>query len=294
MSSPMQKADVNDTSSSIRHSISMIVDQHCNEMKQLADDFGFIYARDSMCGFIAMALAVHSEECKIDMAPGGIINILQQEVLPWMVDRRQAYIDQHEDEFVPHGTPYQESQGRMSIQTYKGMMCSTVEIAQYLSLEKWMVLRQDGNDYCCCFALLRNILEGPPIDAETSIRFPRQEGSFIAQEELEYLQHERQFWTSGADQYVQVADTFMSVQDLSELVIGTANKQWNVIIDSNSHYHVLRISFDRSRNANSGNNDEQQRNIMVLEEFDSMKRDKDYKSHPCENLVFALQQAWQK
>ena len=83
----------------------------------------------------------------------------------------------------------------------------------------------------------------------------------------------------------------MSVRDFSELVTGTTNKEWNVIIDSNCHYHVLKIAFERS-NDNSSDEQSTISDVMILEELESMKRDEHDMSQPCDNLMLALRQAW--
>jgi len=71
----------------------------------------------------------------------------------------------------------------------------------------------------------------------------------------------------------------VSVQEWCEQVIAS-RREWKVIIDSNCHYHVLRVAFDNG-------------DVMVLEELDSVEReDNDYRSQPCDNLMRILHNAW--
>jgi hypothetical protein len=80
----------------------------------------------------------------------------------------------------------------MAAQVYLGMMASTVELAEYMRLQT-----QEAH-----VALLRNVLEGPAVN-ESSVRFPRTSGDFIAKEEPDFIDQEAPF--HGSDHYMQLA-----------------------------------------------------------------------------------------
>jgi hypothetical protein len=206
--------------STTKRSVRLVIDQHSAPIRQLAADFGLIYARDFMCGFIAVTAGVDHEE--------DILKFLESRLLPWMVQRRQSYIELNPDEFVPQGTDFSESRGRMSTEVYRGMMASTVELSEYL-----LELKRDLN-----VALLRNVLEGPPVN-ENSLRFPRNSGDFIAQEEVRYIEQEIPF--HGSDHYIQVAGSagkLVSMKAWCDEVI-KSRSEWKIIIDGSGHYPCI-------------------------------------------------------
>jgi hypothetical protein len=237
----------------------MAIDQQSPPLRKLADDFGLTYATDSMCGFIAIATVLKQDD-------DGIFSDLKSHILPWIVERRRTYVTHYQDEFVPFGTPYSESRGRMAAEVYLGMMTSTVELAEYMRLQT-----QEAH-----VALLRNVLEGPAVN-EFSVRFPRKSGDFIAKEELDYINQEAPF--HGSDHYMQLAGNdgqLMSMKQWCSQVFKSRD-EWKVIIDGHGHYHVLRIAFSEGDNE-----------YIVLEELDSLEREKDFYSQPCENLIQCL------
>lgn len=262
----------------IKRSLRIAVDQHSEAIQNLADTFGLTHARDSMCGFIALAIIVmvKEEEEEVKVTEATILPALEQHILPWIVDRRETYVKEHGDEFVPTGTSYKDANGRMSVDLYQAMMASTTELAEFLSTSK--LLQQEKSTV----ALLRNVLEGPVVDDETSLRFPRR-GSFISQEDLAYIEQEKPFW--GDDHYVQLSGgTLVSLFEWCKAVIAE-RAEWNILIDNHGHYHVLRISFEKDNHC------------MLLEELDTIQRDDDDETHqsqPCENLVRVLQSLWLK
>lgn len=164
----------------------------------------------------------------------------------------------------------------MSTRVYRGMMASTVECADYLQQLPTAV----AEGRFPRVALLRNILEGPPVNG-ASIRFPRRQEDFISKEEWDFIQQELPFHRGKNDHYIQVAGKdgeLLSVKDWCQRLVGEVVQstwkrshqqiEWNVIIDAHGHFYILRISFILEIGDKEGEGNV----VMILEELDTLRR----------------------
>ena len=103
-------------------------------------------------------------------------------------------------------------------------------------------------------ALLRNIVEGPPVNPETSIRFDPP--AFVGAEEAAFLDQERPFYDEEApvDFFVTLAGgECVTVGDWAALVVGDAREvadgaaAFGLIVDLMGHYFLAVVLVEEGR-----------------------------------------------
>lgn len=234
-----------------RRVLKCIVDQKSPTVHQVAAQFGMIGDGHMACGFLALSTLLDKT-----LSEKSIMHRLETEILPWILARREKYIETHPNEFVPDGTSWKVSAGRMNRASYLYTMASAVEIANYIHEAKCPT---DVN-----VAFLRNVWEGPAVK-DASIRCPR--GEFTSAEDAYYLEEEKPF--HGQDSYVQVAGrNLLTVEEFVHRVRETRG-EWRIVIDSCGHFLIVRVLCPAG--------DEE----TLFEELDSLRRDKDTPSIPC-------------
>eukprot|EP01103_Thecamoeba_quadrilineata_P003608 TRINITY_DN13366_c0_g1_i1.p1 TRINITY_DN13366_c0_g1~~TRINITY_DN13366_c0_g1_i1.p1 ORF type:complete len:269 (+),score=23.97 TRINITY_DN13366_c0_g1_i1:58-807(+) len=200
------------------------MDQTSEEVQSIGIRHGFYLAVENLCGFCSMAGAMHliSSELQDPSAPF----IQLEKILEWVRRRRIAYVIRRKEEFSSNEPE------KMIEELYISTMASTMEISAWVS----------SLPVGIGISLLCNILEGPPVD-EDSIRFPR--GSFVSEEEGEYLQREQFFHSneSPEDFFVVIAGGLsVSLQDWANSTIkGSASGFQVIILDLHGHYNFLKI-----------------------------------------------------
>lgn len=213
---------------------------------------------DAMCGFLALATALsftRSDPSRVDESEQSqiVLGCVDEIVLPWIMRARKAYIESHLDEFVPEGTPWRDSGGRMSANAFQTTLAGTPELQLFIRTFGQDV---DGSDHAQheairrlrCVSLLRNILEGPAVN-ESSVRFPPTQNAT----ELErlYLDEERAFYSDvepvdfyvGTHEAQCVGVSLWAQKVYAKLICGEIEEQW-ILIDRNGHYFTINIRLD--------------------------------------------------